>query len=529
MELSKLSTLCVVACLMAFPLMVLVSVSNQDHMNNLIALAKLKVMGAKVEDVIGSKSDSDKITDDVFLGGLLASGFDQQSCLSRYQSAQYRKHSPGNPSPYLVSKLRNYEKLHKKCEPHSESYNRTVQVLNSTNVSTPTECNYFVWKTQEGLGNRILTMTSAFLYALVTNRVLLVDHYSDMADLFCEPFPNTSWLLPRDFPEEFKWNSHRPTFGNLLRSNAINASMECPPPFLYVFLAARLDFFDMLFYCEDYHISILRKVPWLILRSDEYFVPSLFLMPYFQEELDRMFPDKETVFHHLGRYLFHPANKPWGLIIRFYESYLAKAEQRIGMQVRIFNPRSTSFGILMDQVTACTLDENLLPKLDTQKLVASSMEKKASKSVLIASLYSHFYDNLTNMYSTYPTISGEVVAFHQASHEDRQHSKENNHNMKAWVEMYLLSMSDVLVTSSYSTFGYVSMGLAGVRSWMLSKMEGWNTSFLSCQRVMSMEPCLHLPPTYDCKAKAMADMANIVPYVKHCEDLTSGLKLVNKI
>ncbi|XP_065866576.1 galactoside 2-alpha-L-fucosyltransferase-like [Euphorbia lathyris] len=522
MELSKTSKFCIVACLMAFPLIIIVSVNNQDHMSNLITLAKFKA-----QNLIGSKYNSDKIPEDVLLGGLLASGFDQESCLSRYQSAQYRKHSPGNPSPYLVSKLRNYEKLHKKCEPHSESYNRTVQVLGSMNVSTPTECNYIVWKAQEGLGNRILTMTSAFLYALITNRVLLVDHYSDMADLFCEPFPNTSWLLPRDFPDEFKWNSHRPTFGNLLRSNVISASMKFTPPFLYVFLAARLDFFDLLFYCEDYHRSILQKVPWLILRSDEYFVPSLFLMPSFQEELDRMFPDKETVFHHLGRYLFHPANKPWGLITRFYQSYLAKAEQRIGMQVRVFNLRSISFQRLMDQIIACTLNENLMPTLDKQKLIASPSKNKASKAVLIASLHSHFYDNLTSMYWTFPTTSGDVVAFHQASHENRQHSKENNHNMKAWVEMNLLSLSDVLVTSSSSTFGYVSTGLAGVRAWMLSKPEGWNTSFPPCQRVLSMEPCLHLPPSYDCKAKVKADMANVVPYVKHCEDSASGLKLVN--
>ena len=107
---------------------------------------------------------------DHLLGGLLASGFDQESCLSRYQSFLYRKLSPHKPSPYLISKLRNYENIHKHCGPYTESYNRTLKVLSSSNSSSPapTECRYMVWIGDGGLGNRILTMASAFIYALVT-------------------------------------------------------------------------------------------------------------------------------------------------------------------------------------------------------------------------------------------------------------------------------------------------------------------------------------------------------------------------
>ncbi|XP_065866577.1 galactoside 2-alpha-L-fucosyltransferase-like [Euphorbia lathyris] len=531
----EISTNCnvsiIVTCLLIFPLLVMVSVNNQDQIFNLVEVAKVNVLGGKAEKFtqigVVSEHDSDEIPDDVLLGGLLASGFDQESCFSRYQSVKYRKHSPPNPSAYLISKLRDYKNLHKKCEPHSEFYNRTVRLLDSRNVSGPAECNYIVWKAQEGLGNRILSMTSAFLYALLTNRVLLVEHNSDMFDLFCEPFPNTTWLLPPDFPDEFRWNSPRPTFGNLLKSNIIDASMKFPPSFLYIFIAARLDLFDTFFYCDEYHTSILPKVPWLILRSDKYFVPSLFLMPSFQEELDRMFPDKESVFHNLVRYLIHPANKPWGLITRFYQSYLADADERIGMQVRVFDPESVSFGRLMDQILACTLEQNLMPTLDKQKLIASPSTNKTSKAVLIASLYSHFYDNLTNTYLTFPTTSGDVIAVYQPSHENRQHFGDNKHNMKAWVEMNLLSLSNVLVTSSWSTFGYVSQGLGGLKPWILPKPEDWNTTSPACKRAMSMEPCLHRSPYYDCKTKANIDTGNIVPYVKHCEDATSGLKLVN--
>ncbi|XP_050206821.1 galactoside 2-alpha-L-fucosyltransferase-like isoform X2 [Mercurialis annua] len=473
--------------------------------------------------------DSPQPDRDVLLGGLLASGFDQESCLSRYQSVLYRKPSTKIPSSYLISKLRNYEKLHKKCEPYSESYNRTIKILGSKNISGPTECNYMVWTAQEGLGNRILSITSAFLYSLITNRVLLVEFYPDMMDLFCEPILNSTWLLPEDFPNEFRWSKNRPTFGNLMRSNVINATTEFPPSELFIYIASRLDFFDLLIYCEENHVLLLQKVPWLFLKSDEYFLPSFFLMSNFREDLDMMFPDKESVFHHLGRYLFHPSNKAWGLITRFYDSYLATAEELLAIQVRVFKPKSNPFDKLMDQILACTSQENLLPEIDKNKLIKSSNPSKnrTSKAILIASLYTKFSENITNMYWTFPTKKGELISVYQPSHEGSQHFGDNVHNMKAWVEMNLLSFSNVLVTSSGSTFGYVAQGFAGLRPWVLTRPENWNTSEPACRVGVSVEPCLHIPPSYDCKAEKNADMGEIVSYVKHCDDLPSGLKLVS--
>ncbi|KAK8522878.1 hypothetical protein V6N13_115826 [Hibiscus sabdariffa] len=107
-----------------------------------------------------------EIPKDPLLDGLLADGFDEQSCLSRYESVLYRKTSPYKPSPYLVSKLRQYEDLHKRCGPNTQSYNEAVKQLRSgRNVGT-TGCNYVVWACYSGLGNRILTLASVFLYAL---------------------------------------------------------------------------------------------------------------------------------------------------------------------------------------------------------------------------------------------------------------------------------------------------------------------------------------------------------------------------
>ena len=70
--------------------------------------------------------ESSKVQRDKLIGGLLAPGFDEQSCLSRYQSALYRKESPHLLSAYLLERLREHEVLQKKCGPHTESYKKAI-------------------------------------------------------------------------------------------------------------------------------------------------------------------------------------------------------------------------------------------------------------------------------------------------------------------------------------------------------------------------------------------------------------------
>ncbi|GMH01750.1 hypothetical protein Nepgr_003589 [Nepenthes gracilis] len=471
-----------------------------------------------------------ELSEDNLLGGLLASGFDIGACLSRYQSSLYRKASPYKPFPYLLSRLRAYEDLHKRCGPHTNSYNHAVKQLQSGRTASPTDCNYIVWISFSGLGNRILTLASAFLYALLTNRVLLVDPGTDMTDLFCEPFPNTSWFLPMDFPlkNQFKdFDKKSPhCHGYMLKNNLLNASSGTIPTYLYLHLVHDYDDHDKLFFCEEEQ-TLLAKVPWLFLRTDNYFVPSVFLIPSFEQELSRLFPEKITPFHHLGRYLFHPTNEVWGLITRYYNAYLAKADERIGIQLRIFETSKGPFQHVKDQILNCVLKEKLLPEVSKQDSFFPSSGSQKSKAVLMTSLTSGYYEMLREMYWEYPTVAGEVVAIYQPSHEEFQQSEKKMHNRKAWAEICLLSLTDTLVTSAWSTFGYVAQGLGGLKPWILYKAENKTAPDPPCVRAMSMEPCFHAPPFWDCKAKKGIDTGILVPHVRHCEDMNWGLKLVN--
>ncbi|KAJ9129228.1 hypothetical protein P3X46_001708 [Hevea brasiliensis] len=123
-------------------------------------------------------------------------------------------------------------------------------------------------------------------------------------------------------------------------------------------------------------------------------------------------------------------------------------------------------------------------------------------------------------------MTGEIIGVFQPSHEEYQQFGNNMHNMKAWAEIYLLSLSDVLVTSAWSTFGYVAQGLGGLKPWILYKTDDKTIPNPPCRRDLSMEPCFHFPPTYDCQAKVKFDAGSLFPYLRHCEDLNWGVKLV---
>ncbi|CAK7336433.1 unnamed protein product [Dovyalis caffra] len=421
----------------------------------------------------GSKTDSSqptKVAIDKLLDGLLSPGFDDRSCLSRYRSFLYRKASQYKPSPYLLLKLRKYEDLHRRCGPHTRSYNENIKRLQSSHTRRTRGCNYIVWLGANGMGNRIISMASAFLYGLLTNRVLLVDHGADMSHLFCEPFPNTSWILPMDFPV-------RKHFHSLNRR-------------------------------QDRFSDISEKSP-----------PS--------QEVSKLFPEKDTIFHHLGRYLFQPSNLVWGRITKFYQDNLAKTEQRIGLQIRVFHRESSPVEVIMDSILSCMLKNKLLPEVDTQSSARSPPGNHSSKTILITSLFSEYYKNMSAMYQSKPTVTGEVIRVYQPSHEEYQHKSDNKHNMKAWDEIYLLSLCDVLITSAESTFGYVAQALGGLKPWILIGPHHNKVPDPSCLRDKSMDPCFHFPPSYECKAKNKTDFGTLVPYVRHCADRHTGVKLFN--
>uniref|UniRef100_A0A0E0L992 Fucosyltransferase n=1 Tax=Oryza punctata TaxID=4537 RepID=A0A0E0L992_ORYPU len=484
---------------------------------------------------------------DKLLGGLLADGFDEGSCHSRYQSAVYRRNNAGKePSPHLVFRLRRHEELQRGCGPGTVAYSNAVESLRSGKsggIVSPPECRYLVSISYRGLGNRMLAASSALLYAMLTDRVLLVDPSNEMGELFCEPFPGTTWLLPPDFPLTNYTNFSVDTaesYGNMLKNNMITTDAgDVPTPhqqlpaFAYIHLDHDYTFHDKFFFCDDDQ-SVLRNIPWLVMRTDCYIVPGLFLVTGFQEELDMLFPETDTVFHHLARYLFHPNNHIWGLVTRYYDAYLATARQRVGVQVRVFGARQESPKVL-EQITKCTQKENLLPDViaagEPPVVAPATRRRRKPKAVLVTSLTSWYSEKLKSTYWEHATITGEAVSVHQPSHEEYQRFGSGSHDAKALAEMYLLSLSDALVTSGWSTFGYVAQGLAGLTPWVMYKPANESSAVPDppCRRDVSMEPCFLTPPYNNCRMKRSAHSGKVVAHVQNCHDVPWGLKLVHRV
>ncbi|XP_002890039.2 probable fucosyltransferase 9 [Arabidopsis lyrata subsp. lyrata] len=459
------------------------------------------------------------------LGGLLATGFDEKSCLSRYDQSM-SKPSPYKPSGYLVSKLRSYEMLQKRCGPGTKAYKRATKQLGHNELrSSDDECRYVVWMPMFGLGNRMLSLVSVFLYALLTDRVMLVDQRNDITDLFCEPFPEISWLLPLHFPLTDQLDGfnreHSRCYGTMLKNHAINSTTIPSHLYLDIFHDSRDH--DKKFFCEEDQ-AFLGKVPWLVVKSNLYFVPSLWMIPSFQTKLIKLFPQKETVFHHLARYLFHPTNQVWGMVTRSYNAYLSRADARLGIQVRVFSKPAGYFQHVMDQILSCTQREKLLPELATQESQVTNTSRSSKlKAVLVTSLHPEYSDHLKNMLLERPSSTGEIIEVYQPSGEKIQQTDKKLHDQKALAEIYLLSLTDELVTSTRSTFGYVAQGLGGLKPWILYEPRDKKTPNPPCVKAMSMEPCFLRAPLHGCQAKTI----KITPFVRFCEDWKTGLKLVD--
>ncbi|XP_062186309.1 probable fucosyltransferase 7 [Phragmites australis] len=467
---------------------------------------------------------------DRLLGGLLSPDFDDSSCLSRYRVALYRRTSLHALSPHLVSALRRYESLHRLCAPGAPAYARAVERLRAPpNASAPSSgCSYVVWTPTAGLGNRILSITSAFLYALLTDRVLLL-HSSgdDLDDLFCEPFPGSTWILPqKDFAirERFTIDTRESLGNTLSRGEAPGGA-----PWLYVHLLHNYKAHDRLFFCDDVQ-SELPRVPWLVFQADNYFAPGLFLIRRHERELARMFPRRDAVFHHLGRYLFHPSNTVWGMVTRYHDSYFAKADERVGIQVRKFKWAPISTDELYGQILSCAHRENILPGVGVRAANAttggSDGQPEKRKAVVFVSLYSEYSEKLRDLYHEHGAAGGEAVSVFQPTHLGAQHFGDRQQNQKALAEMVLLSFSDVAVTTAVSTFGYVGQGLAGLRPWVLMRPAHGKAPDTPCRLAPTIEPCFHAPPNYDCRAKAKSDTGRMVRHIRHCEDFPQGVQLV---
>lgn len=125
--------------------------------------------------------------------------------------------------------LREYSNMHRVCRLAAGNLTKYFMDRNES-----TGCKFMFATAKNGLGNKLIHLTSSFLHAVLTQRVFIIPTDTSVPDVFCEPFQGSTWRI--DFPLDslgHYWNSTEDFFRMVDTAKGGNATQR-----LY---AARLD------------------------------------------------------------------------------------------------------------------------------------------------------------------------------------------------------------------------------------------------------------------------------------------------
>lgn len=384
-----------------------------------------------------------------------------------------------------------------------------------------------------GLGNKVLSVVSAMVYAVVTQRVLLVPSATAVPGVFCEPFAGSSWEIDPDsvWSEGKKrqdlWIPMEEMYNRVDSRVGSNRTLISP-----TYASATTEKWDFQpqprFFCDTEQAQFT-QVDWITFRNNLYYVPKLFAVPSFRPVLESLFPDR-NVLTHLLRTLMLPCDNVWGRVRQVHDAHFRHAHRRVGVQLRYFHGRPDFESIHQeneDHVKQCLVENHFLPNPDTDRTprvsIAQSMNVTA---VLVTSLYQGLFDRLTKDFVRSPM--SEAVAVLQLTHEGDQYFGVEV-DRQALVEILSLSLTDHLILTPLSTFGALAQGYGSLTPWYIDLRKDTATA---CVRALSREPCYQIPAStrYLCPHDANVNgrqMADEVEYISDCHSVEDPLVKVN--
>ncbi|CAI5498794.1 unnamed protein product, partial [Closterium sp. Naga37s-1] len=232
------------------------------------------------------------------------------------------------------------------------------------------------------------------------------------------PLSNTSDQLPPPLPP--------PPLLSLAAAPGADSSAdahdaECTvPPILRVDLFHHTPPPGLLFFC-DVHQRWLARAPTLLLSSNQYFLPALYLLPSFRRALLLLFPTHRP-FHSLARLLLFPCNRIWARLTARFHALLAPLPGRVGVQGRFLHywdaqrvrERTLVLGHcageavsrqLAGQPGAAAVSRSADGAADASSGAAAVGGAEAAggvaASVMVASLNAHFAHNLSRLLSNH--------------------------------------------------------------------------------------------------------------------------------
>ncbi|CAM6092258.1 unnamed protein product [Calypogeia fissa] len=443
-----------------------------------------------------------------------------------------------DPPSELQVVMDEYSKLHRACI--QASGDLTTLFLSK---NPETGCKFLIAEAGNGLGNRITWMVSNLMYAILTQRALLVDPRSLIPSLMCEPFLGSSWAAPTEFPfADLRPDLWQTTNDFLATMDNFKVYERNGTDAILVNAARADDNWGPVsqFYCPAEQ-SIYAKVRWITLGGCLYFLPGLFAIPTFQPVLQSIFKDKNPLTH-LLRSSMLPQDLVWARTRRVEEVYLQNKHQMVGVHVRYhggYDEYNDHHILVNSNVKGCLVENGILPKIShfsLWKLFTSTPKPSSGIAVLfISSLYDSLFDDYKIMYpqdkaiSKISPVSQEAVSLVHLSSEGQQ-LPGFEIDSQALVEILCLSFSDVLLTSPVSTFSQVAQAYGGLKPWIISFEVQAEKHSPACQKGKSTDGCYQGGGLiYNCPNDPSVDKLQIMKHVsslRPCEDGSSGVQII---
>ncbi|GJP30187.1 hypothetical protein CLOM_g22955 [Closterium sp. NIES-68] len=245
-------------------------------------------------------------------------------------------HGMAARSETLKRKLRAYQEYRRDCD-MKENVTALKKKLRAGNA---TECKYLLWhfRPGDGQGNQYISLVSAFVYALLTNRVFLLLTELGPGKLMCQPFEGPQWFVYSDVKDEL-WDAtlvgirisyqYFPDRVTAIE-NGTSDTMDVPN------IAAVSLHHNMpntsIFFCESEQ-RWLSQVPSILLLANQYYLPALFYHPSFRRHIKDLFPSGR-IFQTVSQLIMFPNNRLWAAITDNIHRRAAPAAARLGLQLR---------------------------------------------------------------------------------------------------------------------------------------------------------------------------------------------------
>lgn len=420
----------------------------------------------------------------------------------------HRYATPG--SPQLQKVIDRYLAMHRRCT--ALEFDNITNIFNSGGVP---RCRYFVWGSlYNGLGNRLIFAVSAFIYAILSQRVLLID-YPVWDLLFCDPFQGLSpSRIPADRHLDYSLGIHFDRFKEAECGFGNNKGPDCEKTIVHMDLTHISPLSETEFMVCPSGISRVRNVPFMMMRlSNQYFAPGFFLNPALAPVLDVLFPERNP-FHVLSKYLFSPSDQVWKHVRHYLDGTLAPATRRIGVQIREF----------IKETYTDAFDPNILRCIQ-KKAGFTPLGLRKNKKKLRADEYFSVYvatlaqGHIAKLNQTLPLVRNETGKNFKVAWKlvDGREAFDSEHQQEALIDMWVLSLSDVLLTSRKSTFGYVAQALGGLIPYLINPSEDE-----ICETGIGTDPCYHRAPNgLVCNLDKVSakELLNQSHTVKYCPDI----------